>query len=437
MYVKNFKFKGKPFGLNPDPKFFFNSRTHKRAISCLGYGLGQGQGFVVITGESGSGKTMLMSALLHMLEKTSIITCKIVNTQLQGEDMLRYLAAEFGLQYTNHSKVVLLKKLEEFLDQCRDSERRAVVIIDEAQNLSEAAIEELRMVANMVKGNEVLLQFVLLGTNKLQQQLYSENFEPLKQRIVASYQLRHLDEEETRAYIIHRLRTVGWAGKPDISPGAYVAIYEYSNGLPAKINMLCSRLLQAADIDQSGVISEDSVHRMVLEMNQQFSDGDVAGSLVESVIDALTRQRKPLTQSRKVETTVNAQSVQDQTDPPLEEKTLELDDPALSGMSADSVDHAEDETPYKLIKQSPDSDEVNIPVISEQVSMDQALTESRSRKSDEELDSEVSEWLKRQKQRISTEKRRHGATISQKQADQHAPERNIATRNLPMEDTLL
>lgn len=437
MYVKNFKFKGKPFGLNPDPKFFFNSATHKRAISCLGYGLGQGQGFVVITGESGSGKTMLMSALLHMLEKTSIITCKIVNTQLQSEDMLRYLAAEFGLQYASHSKVVLLKKLEEFLDHCRDSEQRAVVIIDEAQNLSDAAIEELRMVANMVKGNEVLLQFVLLGTNKLQQLLYSENFEPLKQRIVASYKLRHLDEEETRAYIIHRLRTVGWKGKPAISPGAYVAIYEYSDGLPAKINMLCSRLLQAADIDQSGLISEDSVHRMVLEMNQQFSDGDYAGSLVESVIDALTRQRKPLTHSGKVEASVNYESVQDQTGIAIEEKTLELDDPALSGMSADSFDHAQDKTPHNIITQSPDSDEVNIPVISEQVSMDQALTESRSRKSDEELDSEVSEWLKRQKQRISTEKHKHGATISQKQVDQHASERHVASRNLSMEDTLL
>ena len=196
MYVKYYKFNGKPFGLNPDPRFFFNSNTHRRALSCLGYGLGQGQGIIVITGDSGTGKTTLMSALQHMFKQTNIITARVIITQLQSDEMLRYVAAELGLPFENLTRVSLLKSIEAFLQECKSKGVRVVVIIDEAQNLCGSAIEELRMLMNLVTGNESLLQFVLLGQTRLQKDLHTEAFELLKQRIVTSYHLDYFDEEE-------------------------------------------------------------------------------------------------------------------------------------------------------------------------------------------------------------------------------------------------
>ncbi len=299
MYVKYFKFKGKPFGINPDPKFFFNSKTHKRALSCLGYGLGQGQGFVIITGDSGTGKTTLMSALSHMLANTNIITASIINTQLQDDEMLRYVAAELGLPFEGVSKVSLLKSIEVFFSKCLSNNNRVIIIIDESQNISDSAIEELRMLMNLVKGNEAVLQFVLFGQNSLKQHLLSDLFESIRQRTVASYELTNLGEAETKAYITLRLRAVGWVGDPEISPGAYLAIYESSEGIPAKINMICGKLLQAASVKGSHLIIEEDVQNIDREMNHNFSDYAFSGSLVEGVVDAIMGQRMKKLADRK------------------------------------------------------------------------------------------------------------------------------------------
>ncbi len=408
MYVKYFNFNGKPFGLNPDPKFFFNSHTHKRALSCLGYGLGQGQGFVVITGDTGTGKTTVMSALMHMLSQTNIITARIINTQLQSEEMLRYVAAELGLPFEDLSKVGLLKSVESFLEDCRSKGKRIVVIVDEAQNLSKSAVEELRMLMNLVVGNEPLLEFVLLGQTSLQEKLYTEAFEPLRQRIVTSYHLEKLDEEETKAYIIQRLRTVGWIGDPDLSPSAFIAIYEQTSGIPAKINMLCGKVLQAACLNDSHEIVEEDVLNIVREMNNSFSDHDFSGSLVEGVIDALVEKRqkklgitKPVV--AEVETNTPENVLPENTlEEAIEEETIELVDNTSS----------EEEIELTAVEDNLESslEDDNLPLVSDQITIDQALIEAGTIQTDEEMDEEIGQWLKQQKQRIHSSRQKQAGS---------------------------
>lgn len=295
MQTSRFKLKGKPFGLNPDPKYFFNSDSHKRAISTLGYGLGQGQGFIVVTGDSGSGKTMLVHALEHLLNRTDIIAARIQNTQLQALDMLRYVAAEFGLDFEGLSKVALIKNLQEFFEYCRTEQKRAVLIIDEAQNLDETAFNELQMINNLLNGQENLFQVVLLGTRTLNEKLYQDAFANVRRRIVATCHLHRLSEDESYRYIQHRLRTAGWVGEPAISEAALVAIFEYSDGLPSQINALCQRLFVTAEVMELAVIEEDLVHEIVQEINEQFSDDVGSDSLVDTVITTLKQKKRART----------------------------------------------------------------------------------------------------------------------------------------------
>ncbi|MFK8066770.1 MAG: ExeA family protein [Gammaproteobacteria bacterium] len=291
MYVKYFKFNGKPFGINPDPRFFFNSDTHKNALLSLGRGLGYGEGFVVVTGDSGMGKTTLMNALQYMLVDTNITIARIVNTQLDSGELLRYVAAELGLPYEEFSKVSLLKSIEHFLLECQSSNRRVVVIVDEAQNLSDSAIDELRMLMNIVSDNNSLIQIILFGQTRLREQLYSDIFEPLRQRIVVKYHLECFDQRLTKSYIFHRLRTVGWVGNPAIKPEAFNAVHYHSKGIPAKINMICERLLLAACLNGAETITEEDVSNIVQEMNNDFSDSHYQNSLVENMIDVLVSDR--------------------------------------------------------------------------------------------------------------------------------------------------
>ncbi len=291
MYVNYFKFSGKPFGINPDPRFYFNSNTHKKALLYLGEGLGNGQGFIVVTGDSGMGKTTLMTALQYMLDDTNIVIARIVNTQLDSGELLRYVAAELNLPYEDLSKVSLLKSIEHLLLECQTNNQRVVVIVDEAQSLSDSAIDELRMLMNIISDNNSLIQIILFGQTRLKEQISSDNFEPLKQRIVAKYHLEYFDQQQTKAYIFHRLRTVGWIGNPAISPEAFIAVHQHSKGIPAKINMICERILLAACLKGTDIVSATDVLNIVREMDNDFSDIDFQNSLVEDMIDVLVADR--------------------------------------------------------------------------------------------------------------------------------------------------
>ncbi len=256
MYQEYYNFTGKPFQLTPDHRFFFESDGHKRALSYLLYGIKAGEGFIVITGDVGTGKTTLLNALSDELENKHIITAKVVTTQVQEDDLLRVVAAEFGLSYDGVSKAVLLKNLETFFRQLAHEGKRALLLVDEAQNLPPRSIEELRMLSNFQMEGRALLQSFLLGQREFRATMRLPQFEQLRQRVIAAYHLKPMTREETEGYIIHRLKMVGWNGDPIFTRLAFDAIHEHAQGIPRKINVFCDRLLLCASLEESHEINE-------------------------------------------------------------------------------------------------------------------------------------------------------------------------------------
>lgn len=275
MYETFYNLRAKPFQLNPDPRFFFNSKGHKRAMSYLEYGLSQGEGFIIITGDVGAGKTTLVRSLLKRLASANIVAAHLVSTQLGADDALRMIAAAFGVGFEDTSKAVLLKKLETFLISCHRQKKRALLIVDEAQNLSSQAVEELRMLSNFQVDDTPLLQSFLLGQPEFRATIQSAQMQQLRQRVIASYHLGPLDAAETRAYIEHRLKTVGWTDNPQFSDDAFAVIFAFTEGIPRRINTLCDRLMlfgyleEKTHFDKSVV--EDVTNDLLTEVATQTS----------------------------------------------------------------------------------------------------------------------------------------------------------------------
>ncbi len=245
MYESHFGFTGTPFSLNADPAFFFGTSGHSNALSYLKFGVFQGEGFVVVTGEIGAGKTMLVRTLLAGLESEQIVAAQIVSTQLEAGDLLRSIALAFGIAPKSLSKAELIATIEAFLMLLATENRRALLIVDEAQNLEPAAVEELRMLSNFQLGNQALLQSFLIGQPELRELLTSKSMEQFRQRVIASCHLGPMTAAETHAYIEHRLRQVGWAGSPSLGEGATERIFHWSGGIPRRVNLLCNRVLLA------------------------------------------------------------------------------------------------------------------------------------------------------------------------------------------------
>jgi general secretion pathway protein A len=271
MYEAFYKLRAKPFQLNPDPSFFYGSKGHKRAMSYLEYGLHQGEGFIVITGEVGAGKTTLVRHLFRKLQGENLVAAQLVSTQLDADDMLRAVAAAFGIQQEGLDKATLLKRLESFLISCQNQGKRALLVVDEAQNLSPRAVEELRMLSNFQLREKSLLQSFLLGQPEFRFTLQSEGMQQLRQRVIASYHLGPIDALETREYIEHRLRTVGWKSDPRFSDEAFAGIYDYSSGIPRKINTLCDRLLLMGYLEELHEISGKAAAEVISEMRNELS----------------------------------------------------------------------------------------------------------------------------------------------------------------------
>ncbi|MGC2456558.1 MAG: XrtA/PEP-CTERM system-associated ATPase [Gallionellaceae bacterium] len=270
MYEQFYGLSAKPFQLRPDPTFFFGSKGHKRAASYLEYGLSQEEGFIVITGEIGAGKTTLLRNLFCKLPSKNIVAAQIVNTSLDSDDTLRMVAVAFGIPCENASKATLLTRIEQFLRECDQQGKRALLLVDEAQNLTPSAVEELRMLSNFQTDEKCLLQTFLLGQPEFRKTLLGEDLKQLQQRVIATYHLGPMDAQETRSYIEHRLHTVGWRGDPGFSEEAFAAIYDFTGGIPRKINTLCDRLLLMGYLEEIHAFGKSEVDEVIRDIQQEF-----------------------------------------------------------------------------------------------------------------------------------------------------------------------
>jgi putative secretion ATPase (PEP-CTERM system associated) len=270
MYETYYGLSAKPFQLRPDPHFYFASLGHKRAMAYLEYGLSQGEGFIVITGEVGAGKTTLVRNLFNRLPSDQIVAAHIVNTHLDADDALRMVVAAFGLPAEGATKAELLARLEQFLRLTERQGRRALLVIDEAQNLNAGTVEELRMLSNFQSDSQCLLQTFLLGQPEFRATLHSPGMQQLRQRVIASYHLGPMDAQETRAYVEHRLQTVGWRGDPAFSDDAHAAIYAYSGGIPRKTNTLCDRILLMGYLEELHAFGAAEVDTVVRDIRDEF-----------------------------------------------------------------------------------------------------------------------------------------------------------------------
>jgi UDP-N-acetylglucosamine 2-epimerase len=273
MYEKAFGFSAPPFQVNPDPSFYFESKGHSAAYQYLRFGAFQAEGFVVVTGEIGAGKTTLLRALLAELDPDKVVAAQLVSTQLGAEDLLAAVAQAFGINSEGLSKPRLLVTLEAYLARLATSNRRALLIIDEAQNLDASAIEELRMLSNFQFGNRALLQSFLVGQPELRKLLRSPQMEQLRQRVIASYHLGPMSEEETASYVRHRLGKVGWQGVPAFTDAALEAIHLASGGVPRRINTLCNRLLLSVFLDAADTIDAPRVRQVHSELRAEMDGG--------------------------------------------------------------------------------------------------------------------------------------------------------------------
>lgn len=272
MYANYFGFSAKPFQLNPDPDFFFGSRGHKRAMAYLEYGLHQGEGFIVITGEVGAGKTTLVRNLIRRIPQETVSAAQIVSTQVDADDLLRLVAGSFGITHEGLDKSALLMRLEDHFRYLHAEGRRALLIVDEAQNLSPKAIEELRMLSNFQIDTRSLVQSFLIGQPEFREVMQRPEMRQLKQRIIASYHLGPLDRSETQAYIEHRLRHVGWKGVPSFDPDCFEVIHEVTAGVPRRINTHCDRLLLGVYLAEQKAVSVKDIREVAAEMAAELGN---------------------------------------------------------------------------------------------------------------------------------------------------------------------
>jgi len=302
MHIDVYGLRKAPFLMTPDADLFFPSSVHSRAHAHLTYGLAQGEGFVVVTGEVGAGKTTLVERLCADLDPAEFAVARIVTTQVGGDDLLRLVASAFGAPSAGEKSAVLLGIMEAL----RAGSRRHVLIVDEAQGLSPAGLEELRMLSNITEGGRALLQTILLGQPQLRQTIARPDLDQLRQRILASFHLAGLSREETRAYVLHRLAAVGWSGTPSWDEGAFEVVHRFTGGIPRRINRLCARILLSGALEQAPHLTTGMAEAIAAELEADLGAiaapplpvfADAAASELEEQLDGLARRVDALERS--------------------------------------------------------------------------------------------------------------------------------------------
>ncbi|WP_100261195.1 XrtA/PEP-CTERM system-associated ATPase [Qipengyuania seohaensis] len=272
MYEEFYGFTERPFQLTPDPAFYFESITHKKALSYLGYGLNQGEGFVVITGEVGAGKSTLVAHLKQKLDDRRMTVGEVVTSALDGEEMIHVAARSFGLDVEGGDKASALAAIELFLHEEARGGRRVLLIVDEAQNLSIGALEELRMLSNFQLGSHPLLQTLLLGQPEFKHLLaQSDELEQLRQRVIAAHHLEPMQPGEMEPYVTHRLEHVGWTGNPEFASAIWPRLHKATLGIPRKVNQVMNRLLLMGSLEEQSMLEVDMLDAVIEEMSGDAS----------------------------------------------------------------------------------------------------------------------------------------------------------------------
>ncbi len=264
MYNRHYGFSEPPFNMTPNPRFFFQSTKHTEALSTMIYAIEQRKGFVVISGEIGSGKTTVCRALLNQLDAQTE-TALITNTHLTAKDLICTVLEEFGVEYKPGSKARLLSQLNQYLIDQLGRDRNVVLIIDEAQNLSTSVLEEVRMLSNLETDNEKLIQIIFLGQPELKDKLALPRLEQLRQRIAVYFHLSALNRQDTLNYIRHRMKIASQSDKAFFTPAALEEICDFTRGVPRLINQICDSALLSGYIYGVDIVDEKIVREVIEE----------------------------------------------------------------------------------------------------------------------------------------------------------------------------
>lgn len=275
MYKDFYRLKENPFSVTSDPHFLYLSKRHREAFSLLTYGIKERKGFIEITGEIGTGKTTLCRALLNELNaKTK--TAFILNPRLPELQFIRAVIEDFGISAKRNTKIDMIRALNEFLVEQLGYGHNVVLIIDEAQNLKNNILEEVRLLSNLETEKEKLFQIVLVGQPQLKKKLASAELAQLKQRITIRYHILPLDREEINSYIQHRLLIAGSGGEIKFSEDAINEIYAYSKGVPRLINIVCDRAMLLGYVKEIWTFGGELIKRTVAEIEDLVTDSVVS-----------------------------------------------------------------------------------------------------------------------------------------------------------------
>src|SRR5258708_1128436 len=311
MYKKFFGLKENPFNVNPDPRYLYLTPNTQEALACLTYGIETRKGFILLTGEVGTGKTTLINKLLEWLHKERVFTAFVFNPRLSVSQFFDFMMADFGIPCETHQKGQMLLKLNQWLLDRYQAGERAVLVVDEAQNLSPQMLEEIRLLTNLETSSEKLVQMVLGGQAELEQKLNQPQLRQLRQRITLRAKTRQLTLDETQGYIQERMRIAG-AENPDIfSPEAVAAVHRYARGIPRVTNLLCEHSLVSSFVDQRNPVPPEIVEEVARDFDLHIIDpvaqtpvlphlpstnGDHP-PLIESLLQALNTLVEPLNQA--------------------------------------------------------------------------------------------------------------------------------------------
>ena len=269
VYQSIYKLEGSPFRLSPDYRFSFGHRTYNDAKSYLKYAIAEGEGIVAITGAPGTGKTTLIASMLSELDLTQVHVGVVTNVQMDSCSLLDMVIDAFSLQMDRSGKAGAMSELKRFLKRKSEEGRRVILVVDEAQGLSDKLLEELRLLSNLQHNTQLMLQVFLVGQEPLMDIIRSPGMEQLHQRLIAAAQLKPLTLEETIDYIVHRMECVGWKNDPAVSEEAYSLVYKFSAGVPRRINLICHRLFLHAGLKERHELLGGDALQVIVELHRE------------------------------------------------------------------------------------------------------------------------------------------------------------------------